>query len=821
MTTADSAALTPGALDDLRVLDLTGRLGQYCGRLLASLGADVIRVEPPGGGVPRRAHPLADGLPEADASLDFWFHNLRKRSVVADLDTDDGRALVARLAAGADILLESETPGVMAARGLDYATLAKANPALIYASITPFGQTGPYARFAASDITLMAVGGQMWLCGYPDAPPARLAGQQAYMQAGLHASYATLIALRHRDLTSQGQHIDLSTQDCIATAMETAMQFWDLRRELRVRTGAERRSPGAGPYPCADGVVQWMAPATANGWANLCAWLREEGVEGDYDGPEWSEPTYRVAHLEEFDRWFIPWVMTKAKSELAAGARRHHLTIGPVRNVDEILADDHIEARGYWTAVESPDGRVRSRAPGVPLIMSETPLRAGGRAPCLGEHTEEVADEPPREPVARIAEDRRSNPEDALDGVRVVDFSWFGAGPMGTMVLADHGAEVIRIESEYRLDGLRRAGPKRDGETGPNHSGYYNNHNSSKLSVRLNMNTPGGRALVGRLIKTADVVIDNLNTGVMQKWGLGYEELRALKPDLIVVNMPMMGLTGPRKDEIGFGATLTGICGLNALTGFPNQMPVGVGTNFPDYSCNPYHAMSAVLAALHYRERTGLGQHIELSQVESTLQLLGPAFLEYTVTGQLPERQGNLDPLAAPHGAYRAAGPPTSAGEDDRWIAFGCFTDAHWQALTEEMGSPAWAAEERFATLEGRRAQQKHLDGLVGEWVRTQDAYELMQRLQGRGIPSGVVQDAGDTLDRDPQLRAREHFQLLHHPEAGEAWYDAPPVKLSRTPGRLHAPAPCLGQHNDYIFRDVLGLGDSEYDEYDRQGVFF
>ncbi len=811
---------TPGALDDLRVLDLTDRLGQYCGRMLASLGADVIRIEPPGGLDARRAHPLAGGEPDGESSLDFWFHNLRKRSAVLDLETAEGQAALTKLARGADVLIESSTPGVMAARGLDYEALATVNPALIYTSVTPFGQEGPYSRWAATDIALMALGGQMWLCGFADAPPARLAGSQAFVQGALHACYATLIALYHRDLTGEGQHIDVSTQDCIATAQETAMQFWDLRGELRTRTGAERRSPAAGPYPCADGVVQWMAPATANGWTNLVQWMRDEGVGGDYWTDEWAEGPFRVQHLDEFDGWFMPWVTEKTKDELDAQAQAYHLTIGPVRNVDEIVADAHLAARGYWTEVEAPSSGACHRLPGVPMRMSETPLLPGGRPPTLGEHTADVLAEPERTPGGRIVDGAAPAGSHALDGVRIVDFSWFGAGPMGTKVLADHGAEVIRIESEYRLDGLRRAGPKREGQDGPNHSGYYNNHNSSKLSVRLNVNDPQGRELVQRLVAVSDVVIDNFNPGVMAKWGLSYAELRAIKDDIIVVNMPMMGLSGPRKDDVGFGSTMVAMTGLSALTGFADQMPVGVGTNYPDYSCNPYHAMSGILAALHYRNRTGRGQHIELAQFESTLQLIGPSILDYTVNGVVPPRVGNRDPLAAPHGAFRAAGPPTSAGEDDRWIAIACPSDAAWAALVAEMDSPQWATEPSLATLDGRKAAEAELEQRVGEWVRTQDAYELMERLQARGVPAGVVQDAGDVLARDPQLAARGHFQRLVHPEAGEAAYDTPPVKLSRTPGELRTPAPCLGQHNEQVLTR-LGVTDDEYREYEDANVFF
>ena len=453
--------------------------------------------------------------------------------------------------------------------------------------------------------------------------------------------------------------------------------------------------------------------------------------------------------------------------------------------------------------------------------MAKTPLLAGGRAPTLGEHTAGVLAEPARTPGGRIVSAPVADGRHALDGIRIIDFSWFGAGPMGTKVLADHGAEVIRVESEYRLDGLRRAGPKREGHEGPNQSGYYNGHNSSKLSTRINVNNPRGQELVRRLVAEADVVIDNFNPGVMAKWGLSYDELRAIKPDIIGVNMPMMGLSGPRKNDIGCGSTLVAMTGLSALTGFEQQMPVGVGTNYPDYSCNPYHTISAVLSALHHRNRTGEGQHIELAQFESTLQVIGPAILDYTVNDHVPERIGNRDALATPHGAFRAAGPATAAGEDDRWVAIACMTDDHWLALVAEMGAPEWAADPTLGTLDGRKAVEGAIEEQLAEWVRTQDGYDLTERLQARGVPAGVVQEASDILDRDPQIAARDHFPRLMHPEAGEAAYDAPPVKLLRTPGELRSPAPCLGQHNDIVLKGLLGLSDDEYREYEQADVFF
>ncbi|HWO93633.1 MAG TPA: CoA transferase [Dehalococcoidia bacterium] len=401
----------------------------------------------------------------------------------------------------------------------------------------------------------------------------------------------------------------------------------------------------------------------------------------------------------------------------------------------------------------------------------------------------------------------------ALEGLRVLDFSWFGAGPMGTKVLADHGAEVIRVESIMKLDGLRMAPPFPPTGEGPNLSGYYNNHNSSKLSVTLNMQRPEARDIALRLVAVSDVVIDNFNPGILEKWGLAYERLVEVKSDIIQIRMPMLGLTGPHRHWIGFGMTLTGLCGFNELSGFPNREPAGIGTNYPDYSSNPYHAMFAILSALHWRRRTGEGQFIELSQYESTINILHTAVLDYTVNGREATRRGNRSDIAAPHGAYPCMG-------EDRWIAIACENDAQWAALVEHMGFPDWALEARFATLVERVANADALDDKLAEWTRDQRAEDLMWKLQRAGVPAGVVENAQDTLENDAQLRFREHFQRLEHPEAGVTYYDAPPVRLSKTPGRLRSPAPLLGQHNGYVFGELLGMSEDEIRRYTEEGIF-
>ena len=386
-----------------------------------------------------------------------------------------------------------------------------------------------------------------------------------------------------------------------------------------------------------------------------------------------------------------------------------------------------------------------------------------------------------------------------LAGIRVADFSWFGAGPIPAQLLAHYGAEVIRIESEAHMDGLRVGMPVPPGKEGPNVSGYYNNFNASKLSFTLNMGNPKARDVALELLATCDVLVENYTPRVLEKWGLTYPEVAAVRPDIIYANMPMQGSWGPHRDFLGFGGVLAPVTGFSYLAGWPDRVPTGVGTNYPDYVVNPVHAFIGILAALRYRDRTGEGQQVELSQLESTVSALGPYLMEYANNGDVPERHANRMGWAAPHGAFPAAG-------DDRWCVIAVFSDEQWQALRAAMGDPDWARKEKFATLLGRKQHEDELEECLSGWTRTLPAEQIADLLQARGVPAGVIQSAEDVLDHDPHLRARQFYQYLDHPEAGHNAYDGLPQRLSRTPGRISAPAPLLGEHNDYVMSTLLDV---------------
>jgi crotonobetainyl-CoA:carnitine CoA-transferase CaiB-like acyl-CoA transferase len=404
-----------------------------------------------------------------------------------------------------------------------------------------------------------------------------------------------------------------------------------------------------------------------------------------------------------------------------------------------------------------------------------------------------------------------------LTGVRVADFTWFGAGPIYTQVLANHGAQVIRVESQAHIDGLRLAHPMPEGKYTWNVSGYYNNFNASKLSFALNMKHPKALAVALRLIAVSDIVAENYTPGTLERWGLTHEAMLAVKPDIILVHEPMQGAGGPHGDFGGFGFVITPLAGLSHLSGFPHREPVGLGTNYTDYVINPGHAVIATLAALRYRNRMGKGQVIEVAQVESSICAVSTAILDYTANRRVGTRRGNRVEHAAPHGVYRCAADPPDAD----WCAIAVFTDDEWHALRRAMGDPDWAQEERFATLHGRKENEDELDLLVGGWTALHSAEAVMETLQAAGVPAGVVQSAQDVLENDPHLLARGFYVYQEHTEAGRTAYDSPGFRLSKTPGRPLSPAPLLGEHTAQVCTDVLAMDDEEMAQLVMESVLF
>lgn len=398
-----------------------------------------------------------------------------------------------------------------------------------------------------------------------------------------------------------------------------------------------------------------------------------------------------------------------------------------------------------------------------------------------------------------------------LAGIRVADFTWIGAGSYTTKLLADFGADVIKIETATRLDSLRETAPFKDGKPGVNRSGYFADRNTSKRSVTLNLKHERARDVARQLIDCSDIVANNFTPGTMEKFGLGYEHVKAFKPDIIYLAMSMQGAIGPDANYVGFGLTIAALTGLQHLSGPPERMPAGTGTNYPDHVPNPSHGAFAVLAAIYRKRKTGLGQYIDLAQTEPTIGLLGPAMVDYTVNQRVAERNGNQHATAAPHGVYPCQGK-------NRWITVSVYNDTQWQALVNTFGAPATSRPWHDAAV--RHARQSELDAWLAEITHKRDAFDLMLQLQALGVPCGVVQDARDLIEHDPQLAHRQHWLRLEHKEMGSSLYNATPVRLSRTPAKITRPAPLLGEHTHEVCTQVLGMDEGEFSRLCEDKIF-
>ena len=808
-------------LSECTVLDLSEGGVNWCGKVLADFGADVIKVEPPGGSPTRKIGPFVDGRPGTDRSLFWAAYCVNKRSVVIDLSEPAGTDRFRRLADGADILIESFRPGYMRGLGLGYEELSATNPGLVYTSVTPFGQTGPYSQYLAPDMVAWSMGGMQYICGDADRPPVRVTAPQAELHAGGQAAFGAMAAFWHRQKTGLGQHVDVSMQTSVMWTLMNATPFPPLHSINLERSGAFRTT-GAREFrhvfPCRDGHVTMLPnPRTM---APLTAWMGEEGAAPgwllviDWDGwraPDPEEEPERAEQFQEIQRLVLGFAATKTKDELYLRAVRGGNVLAPCNSAGDITRSVQLEARDFWTKVDYPAlGRSLTHL-GPFIKMSESPICTRLPAPEVGEHDEEVFAEAETRTIGTAARSTSdsSRGEMPFSGIRVLDFTWVGVGPITTKHLADFGADVIRIESVSRPDVLRGNPPYKGGETGFNRSQFPASYNTSKRGLGLNLATPEGLELVKKLIVKwkPDVIAESFTPRVMRGWGLGYADVKELLPDVVYFSTCQQGQTGPHSSFAGFGQLAASLAGFYYVTGWPDRDPAGPYGAYSDF-INPPNAAAAIVAALEYRRRTGKGQHLDLSQFECSTQYIAPFIMDHLCNGATLERRGNEDDRHAPHNTYRCADAErVYTGVGPSWIAIAAADDEQWRSLCEMMDKPDWIGDERFATLDGRRRHALLIDEEIGSWTRDKNARQLMDDLQKIGVPAGVVQSQAD-LWEDPQLAHRGFFQWLDHTECGPMPYDGLVSHLSRTPGALRSPQALVGEHNAEILREILGFDD-------------
>jgi len=790
--------MSKSALNGVRVLEYAGMVsGPYCAKLLADLGADVIKVEPPGGDPARLVGSFPDNLPNPEKSALFLHNNTSKRGIVLDLTSPPGKERFAELVGWADILIDNHSPGHLEGLGFDDVALQHLNPSLIYTSITPYGRTGPRADVKADELTIAHASGLgnllPFLSSSIDRAPVKPGGLQMAYQSAITAAMVTMAALIGRRITGHGCVIDVSMQEAIIALIRSGIASSRYERQSWCRV--PDRPPAVGRMKTRDGyvVLNIVEP-------HHFKLIRELLGNPDWlAGDDWLDYAYRNLHFMDIAPMMDAWMAQQSTKEISENLAKQAIPIGPVNSVKDILENKQYAFRHYFAQVEHPvAGKYRYAT--WPYLMSATPAKISRPAPLLGQHNDEMKTLKSPQPVVSKP-NATGHHRLPLEGVRVADFSWVWAGPYAGMLLAMLGADVIKVEGHRRSDLMRRriAWPLVEPapiNVPPNQGMGFNSSNLNKKSITLDISKPEGAELARQLASKCDIVFDNMRSGVMDRLGLGYEALRKLRPDIIVLSSGSRGKEGPEKDFPGYATIHSAVGGVAYLTGYPDET---VSTTLADTDfMNATVVAFILLAALHHRMETGEGQFIDYSQCEGVSSLLGEMFLGCQMTGRVPERMGNAHPRYAPHNLYRCWGV-------DRWLALEIHNDAEFSVLAKIIGRPELAQEKRFKTMKSRKRHEKALDKIIGDWTRYRDRDSMVNELCQAGLavaPSRTWQD----IFADPHLKARKAFVNLQHPELSPLELIGVPWHITGCELPPNPRSPLLGEHNDYVFREILGL---------------
>ena len=794
---ADSPEPASG-LEVVRVLDLSGPHGALCGKLLADMGADVVRVEPPGGDPSRRFPPLTqrDGN---EQGLFFWYFNTNKRSAVLDLASPGDRDQFLKLVAAADVLLESFPPGHLAALGLGEDVLFQANPGLVFVSLTDFGQTGPFHRFKGSDIVAWAMGGLMSMHGSPTREPLTAPAIQTYQCTSLWGVISTLAALLRRWDTGQGARVDLSAQEVIVDLSNPIPMSYIYSRQVLKRLGSHQPfSHPFGVYPTADGYAFiGVAPQPPTQWQTLLQWMGETVSTGDLQDPAFTSALERIKRRAEVDSVIEKWTQGLTNQEIFLKGAELGVPTAPVRRISEMLEDEQLIDREFFIQVPDP-GESRNDAhpyPGLPFRRKDGKhLRNwSGPAPLLGAHTQEVIHQwkagPPTPGPTGTAAHRRL----PLEGIKVLELCWWAAGPTLGHILGDLGATVIKVERREIGDPSRGVA---GGVEGLNRNTGFNATNRNKMSLTLDLRNPRGRDLFLDLARWADLAINNFTPGTLESLGIGYDALQKANPRLILSSISGYGLTGPRRSWVSFHPTAAALAGLTGHFAYDDdKAPMGFVNAYTDY-VTAYMATIGTLEALLRRQRTNKGDHIDITLLETAVSLIGPEVLQQVVNGEPPQPLGNRSGAlgALLQGCYACSG-------DDSWVVVTVPDQATLEGLARLVNQ-----DTSVGTLSPNEVEAE-----LARWTKSREAWEAMRLLQGAGVPAGVVSNGHDLVERDEHLKAREMFVTVNHPEIGPSPMTRNPIVLDGQPLPVRMPGPLLGQHTEYVLREVLGLSEAEY----------
>ena len=785
-------------LKGFRALDLTDLSGQLCGRLLADLGMEVIKIEPPGGDPVRSLAPFVKSADGKLLSTTFAHLNAGKASKVLDLKTDAGRAALRQLVETADVVIESFQPGELDAKGLGYKDLAAINPGIVMASISAFGQTGPKKNYACNDLVALAESGFLYISGDPSLAPCKPPETQAYYFASLFATAGLLAALYRRERTGQGDHVDASMQETLAT-QEHIIRLWANEKQILKRAGSQHGSVApAKIFQCRDGFVYLYV--TRQHWKLfLSVWKDHAAV---FDAPDWLNNVYRRAHAEELNPAVEAFIGKFTMAEITDLLQAKGIPCVPVNTPMGFANDEHVRGRGFMAPVEHSEFG-STRQPAMPFVIDGARPAVGSVPPLDSWRDSSVKRVAPTKTT--FAPNSDSGP---LDGMRIVSFDHVLAGPYGTTILAELGADVFKIESSKGgMDPFRFFGTGED----PNLSPRFLEFNRNKRSFTVNLKHPKGQGVLHDLVAKADAVLDNYSVDVVERIGLSYDQLCRVKPDIVNLRMPGLGTTGPKRHFSTVGVNITSFTGLTYMWNHPGNThpPIGSQTVFPDYVSGTLCAIIIISGVLH-RDRHKKGAFIDLAQSEATAFMIGANLMEAASTGKDPEPVGNASIAIAPHDCYPCKG-------EDRWCVIAAENEAQWTALAQLIGGGI-GQDQRFKTNAERLKNSAALNAIIAQWTQDQDAFALRDQLQKAGIPGGAVQ-TGEDLTNDPQLKERGFVVAVDNPRLGRVVLPNFPLHFANAKLTRRWEFPVLGRDTEAVLRDVVGYDEATIAAHKRDGV--
>jgi crotonobetainyl-CoA:carnitine CoA-transferase CaiB-like acyl-CoA transferase len=803
---------TTGALSGISIVECgEGVAASFATKLMADLGAEVIKVEPPEGDITRRYGPFPGNQPDPEKSGLFIYLNANKRGVTLDLTKEKDRVSMHSLLRNADLLVHNVAPAKRDSLGLASAKLAVAFPSLVVAAISPFGDDGPYRDWNAYELNVVNAGGWAFLSPgaseFPELPPLKAFGHQGDYQGGLHACFAALAAYFHRLETGKGQSIEVSQQECIAGMLEMNLMHYSYAGRETSRLGTRVLGP-------------WKIMDTADGHIlAVCVeedqWRRLVELMGD---PEWAHEEVfqdRLARGRNADALYAlmqEWISAQKTQELYHEAQRHRIPFAAVNNMEDLYANEHLAERGFFVELEQP-GIGKIKLPGAPSKYASG-WSIGTPAPRLGEHNAELLNEKKSAHVAPSSINRaagRIRHALPLAGIRVLDFTWAWAGPFCTLQLAHLGAEVIRVESEKRVCVTRGLPPFADDIPGLGRAGYYNQYNQGKRSITLDLSKPEAIEIALEMARHCDVVTDNFAAGVMERLGLGYEKIRARRPDIVMLSMSGYGQTGPLKSYVSYGPPAAATAGFFALSGYEGHGPSEIGISYADPNAGIFGAVAVMVALLH-RKLTGQGQYIDQSQLETALALLPEGLLDYALNQTQPARSGNRHRWMAPHNCYKAL------GDDDKWVSIAVGTENEWRALCRVIGQPALAEDPRFIDAAARKQNEDALDEIITTWTSTSDRWEITRELQQFGVAAFPAMSNKD-LATNEHLKDRGFLVQMEHPIVGRRIHTGIPWTMSGTPCGIRHAAPLRGADTDAVLKQLLNYSADEIGRLRTAGV--